>query len=381
MAREFTNIIDYARKELETFEQRPLCRVDSLIFSWVSYYRLPKEAPVTLSDASIPIKELLRTEWLEPMCERLFDAQSSIELLMALAASPRFRDVRVCGYESRTNEQAEQQFAAMTFLLPQGETFVAYRGTDNTLVGWKEDFNMAFKTAVPSQIAAARYLDRVAQNTRGQLWCGGHSKGGNMAVFAGMTCSPQTRARLNKCFSHDGPGFSAKTIADPRWVDAPQIADKTIPQSSVIGMIFENQEQNYTVVHSHSKGFNQHDPFSWEVNGCDFALENKLGLGAIVLDSSVNAWLANATDEQREGFVDAIFSVFEATGESSFADIKANWRTAAPKMAAAAAKLDAEDRGMVLQAVSDVTRALLPSRSRVEQVKKMWKAFERKPLT
>ena len=367
MARGFTNIIDYARRELDTFGQRPLCRVDSLIFSWLSYYRLPKEATVTLDHESMPIKELLRMEWLDSMCERLFDAQSSIELLTALAASPRFRNVRVCGYESRTNDLAEQQFAAMTFLLPSDETFVAFRGTDNTLVGWKEDFNMSFKTTVPSQTAAVRYLDNVAQNTRGRLWCGGHSKGGNMAVFAGMTCSPQTRSRLNRCFSHDGPGFSAKTIADPSWVDMPQIVDKTIPQSSVIGMIFENQEQNYTVVHSQNIGFSQHNPFSWEVDGCDFVLEDKLGIGANVIDSSVNAWLANATDEQREGFVDAIFSVFEAAGENSFADIKANWRTAAPKMLAAAAKLDAKDRDIVLSAIGDVARTMLPSRTKVEQ--------------
>lgn len=361
MARSYENMVDYVRTQLDGFDQRDVCRVDSLVFSWLSYYRLPEEVQEIMAGGGIPLKDLYRADWFDAMCGNLYDPQASIDLLSALAASPRFREVLVCGYVSKSNERAEQQFSAMTFVLSERETFVAYRGTDNTLVGWKEDFNMSFQTAVPSQVAAVRYLNRVAACTQGRIWCGGHSKGGNLAVYAGTMCDDATRARIVRCFSHDGPGFSSKTMADPRWSTASQIADKTIPQSSVIGMVFERQEQDFTVVHSHGTGLSQHDPFSWEVDWRDFVCDDKLGLAANYFDASINEWLATASDEDRERFIDLVFSVISASGEESFGQIKRNWRTAVPHMIAAAMRLDASDRELVLTALGDILRAMLPN--------------------
>ncbi|MBR3223829.1 MAG: DUF2974 domain-containing protein [Atopobiaceae bacterium] len=362
MARGFANVIDYARDELETFDERDVCCVDSLVFSCLSYLRLPQEAQTASDgDECLPIKDLYRSDWFEELCDRTYDPQSSRELLNAVAANPRFREARIMDYVSRTNEVAEQQFSALTFRLSPNSTFVAFRGTDNTLVGWKEDFNMSFKTAIPSQVAAARYLEHVATKTKGRIWCGGHSKGGNLAVYAGMMCDPSTRARIVRCFSHDGPGFSQKTMTDPRWAGADTLVDKTIPQSSVVGMVFERQEQDFTVVHSRGTGLSQHDPYRWEIEGTHFVKDNRLGAGANLFDSSINAWLSNATDEERERFVDAVFSVIEASGEPTFGNIKANWRTAVPLMTVAASRLDAGDRDLVLQAMGDVARAMLPS--------------------
>ncbi len=362
MPRYYSNIIDYARTQLDTFEQRDVCRVDSLVLSWLAYFRLPRDVVASYGQDGMPIKELNRADWFSPMCGRLTDPQSSVELLGVLAASPRFRDVTVSDYESRTNKIAEQQFSAMTFHLGPRSTFVAYRGTDNTVVGWKEDFNMAFKSAVPSQVAAVRYLEHVAERTEGRLWCGGHSKGGNLAVYAGVMCQESTFERLVTCFSHDGPGFSAKTMADARWSRANELVDKTIPQSSLVGMIFENQEHDAKIVHSHSVGFSQHDPFTWEVDWREFVFEERLGVGASVVDASVNEWLSNASDQEREDFVDAVFSVLGAAGEPTMGGIKANWRTTVPRMLAAVALLDPARRKVVTTAVGDVIRTLVPSR-------------------
>ncbi len=363
MAYGFANVIDYARNELDSFDEREVCRVDSLVFSCLSYLRLPQAAQAASDgEEGLPIKDLYRADWFEELCDRTFDPQSSRELLSVVAANPRFRDVRVMDYVSRINEVAEEQFSALAFRLSPTSTFVAFRGTDNTLVGWKEDFNMSFKTAIPSQVAAARYLEHVANKTEGSIWCGGHSKGGNLAVYAGMMCDPSMRARIVRCFSHDGPGFSEKTMTDPLWAGTDTLVDKTIPQSSVVGMVFERQEQDFTVVHSRGTGLGQHDPYKWEVEGLDFAMDDRLDKGANLFDSSINAWLTNATDEERERFVDAVFSVIEASGEPTFGSIKANWRTAVPRMTTAASKLDARDRELVFQAMGDVTRAMLPSR-------------------
>lgn len=360
MAQDFDNIVDYVRTQLDTFRERDLCRVDSLVFSVLSYFRLP-EGVADTHDNGVPIRDLYRAEWFEPMCSKHYDPKSSVELLAACAASPRFRDVVVSGYVSRLNEIAEQQFSAMTFSLYPRATFIAFRGTDNTLVGWKEDFNISFQTKIPSQKAALRYLERVSGQTDGRLWCGGHSKGGNLAVYAGVMSQPTTRERIVRCYSHDGPGFSSETMADPRWKDASGLVDKTIPQSSLIGMVFEGQENNFSVVKSHSVGFAQHDPFSWEVDWRDFAIEEKIDLGARHIDTTVNEWLNETSAETREKFVDAIFKVIGAAGHSSFSEIKSDWRTAFPRMATAAATLDPEDRQVVIRAAKDVLRAMVPS--------------------
>ena len=360
MARDFNNIIDYVRTQLDTFEERDVCRLDSLVLSQLAYFRLPEGVADTAENA-IALKDLYRADWFGAMCSKVYDPKSSVELLTAVAASPRFREVLVSGYVSKVNEVAEQQFSAMTFSLYEDATFVAFRGTDNTLVGWKEDFNISFSTSIPSQKSALRYLERVAGRTSGKLWCGGHSKGGNLAVYAGVMSTPTTRERIVRCYSHDGPGFSAETMSDPRWTGAAELVDKSIPQSSLVGMIFERQENDYSVVRSQSKGFSQHDPFSWEIEGCDFVVEEQIGYGARHVDSTVNEWLATTSTEERERFVDAIFTVVGAAGQDSFADIKATWRTSMPKMAMAARDLDPQDRKIVMEAAVELVGAVIPS--------------------
>ncbi len=361
----YTNVVDYVRTEHETFEERGVCRVDSLVLSILAYAHIPSEVTRASTGEGIAVRELCAAPFLETLCARMYDPQSSTELLTALAESPRFRDVRVSSFVHHTDERAEKQFAAMTLAISPREVYVAFRGTDNTLVGWKEDFNMSFQTAVPSQLDAVKYLNDVSRATSGRIWCGGHSKGGNLAVYASVMCEPAVRGRIVRCFSHDGPGFSAAAMRDPRWEQVRGLVDKTIPQSSVVGMIFEQQERDFSVVRSHGLGFYQHDPYSWEVEGCDFVYERRLGLGATVLDSSLNAWLSNAAAADRERFVDAVFGVLAAAGEDTMAGIKANWRTSVPKMALAASQLPPEDRDLVVTAVVDVLRAMIPARPQV----------------
>ncbi len=362
----YTNVVDYARAQRETFEERGVCRVDSLVFSILAYAHIPSEVVQASTGEGIAVRELCAAPFLGTLCARMYDPQSSMELLTALAESPRFRDVRVSCFAHHTDERAEKQFAAMTLAISPREAYVAFRGTDNTLVGWKEDFNMSFQTAVPSQLEAVSYLNDVARVAPGRLWCGGHSKGGNLAVYASMMCNAEVQGRIERCFSHDGPGFSATTMADPRWNHALSVVDKTIPQSSVVGMVFERQEQDFTVVHSRGTGLSQHDPYRWEVSGCDFVYDKRLDVSATVLDWSVNSWLANATAEERERFVDAVFGVIAASGEDTMAGIKSNWRTSMPRMAVAASQLDPEDKELVMRAVVDVLRTMMPGRSKME---------------
>ena len=252
-------IIDYARTHLDTFTERPLGAVDSLILSWASYLRLPEELAAARGPEGVRIAELHRAEYFEDYVRGVLQPEQGLALLTAMTASPRFRDVRLTRYTSRTDADVEMQFSAMTFLLPDGAAYVAFRGTDSSLVGWKEDFNTSFECPVPSQVEAADYLAAVAGDLDGGIITGGHSKGGNLAVYAAATVAPEVRERVVRAYSHDGPGFLPEVLATSAFVEVAPKVCKTVPQSSVIGMLLEQQE-GYRVVRSRRPMLWQHDP-------------------------------------------------------------------------------------------------------------------------
>lgn len=353
------NIRGYLAREFEGLDERPLGDVDSLVLSCLSYYRLPSEARRARTHEGMALGELFRAEWFEPMTRGLWDPEGLVRLLAAAVASPRLRGLRVSDYEDDFSEAQEKQFSACTLRFPGGGAYVSFRGTDNTLVGWKEDFNMAFETGVPSQLAAVRYLERVAPSVDGPLYLGGHSKGGNLAVYAAARCPGELAARIERVFSHDGPGFTSEALADEAWRERAHLVSKTVPHSSVIGMLFERQE-DYAVVESSTTALAQHDPFSWVVEGADFVRHEGLARGASFLDESLNQWIASMTHAEREGFVDALFSVFAAGGEDTFGELGERWQTSVPAMLREVARLEPEQRGHITRALALLVRSFVP---------------------
>ena len=353
------NVFGYLVREFETLDERPLGDVDSLALACASYYRLPSEAAAARGTEGMPVTDLLRADWVAGMTAGLWDPEGLSRLLVCVAASPRLRGVRVCRYVEDFDEAAEKQFSACTLLLPSGGAYVSFRGTDNTLVGWREDFNMAFETGVPSQLAATAYLERVAGLVEGPLYVGGHSKGGNLAVYAACTCSDAVASRLVRVYSHDGPGFTAETLASEGWRARAGLVSKTVPRSSLIGMLFEQQE-DYAVVDSSVAGVSQHDPFSWVVEGSDFVRLEGLGRGAGFVDGTLNEWISSMTHEEREGFVDTLFSVLSAGGEDTFAALSGNWQTSVPAMLRELSGLEPNRRDLIMRALALLLRAAIP---------------------
>lgn len=351
------NLFGYLAREFETLAERSLAEVDSLVLACLSYFRWPGEGVRGLD--GVPVRELFRAEHFDAMTRGFWDPEGLVRLLAAVVASPRFRDVRICGYVDDFDESAEKQFSACALRLPSGGTYLSFRGTDNTVVGWKEDFNMAFETGVPSQVAAVDYLERMASAIEGPLYLGGHSKGGNLAVYATARCSSATAARIVRSFSHDGPGFTEEALSEEGWLERSRLVSKTVPRSSVIGMIFERQE-DYDVVASSASGLMQHDPFSWVVEGRGFAYEEAIGRGAGFVDRTLNEWLQSMTREEREGFVDALFSVIDAGGRDTFGELREGWQETAPAMLRALAALEPERRAQITRALGLLVRTAMP---------------------
>lgn len=344
------NMVTYAQEVLEDFLQHPFQSVDSLIFSWVAYMHFPETMTKLRSWEGMPVAELLRAEYFEEMFADLWNPEGCRELLYALAASPRFRNVRLCGYVEQLDREQEKQFAAVTFRLYPGLSYVAFRGTDATLVGWKEDFNMAFQCPVPAQEAAAEYLKEAAERCPGGLLIGGHSKGGNLSVYSAAKSESAIQDRIERIYSHDGPGFQEAVLKSGEFQRILPKVEKTLPQSSLVGMLLENQE-DFLVVKSSSVSLWQHDPFSWNVENGGFCTLDRLSVGAKARDDILNEWIRQLSAEERERFVDALFEVIEADGIDTMSEFGADWKKNIPAAFTKLSKLDADTREFVFRAL------------------------------
>lgn len=208
--------------------------------------------------------------------------------------------------------EKQLQFGALAVLLGNGTSFLAFRGTDSTLVGWKEDFNMSFMDTVPAQLAATEYVQRFVQAHPGPLILGGHSKGGNLAVFAAITSAPSIQDQILNIYSFDGPGFSAQLLSTPAYECMMPRVHTFLPQSSIVGILLERKEA-YTVVRSGKIGLLQHDPYSWQVVGGDFIRLEEITGASKFADKTLTQWLSNLTPQQREQVIDVVYD-FVASG-------------------------------------------------------------------
>ncbi len=320
-------ILEYVQQEMRSFAEHPFHEVDSLVLSQFSYIHLgnliaPPSAGVVRTP--LTLQQLYRAECFSYFFANQPDADRNRLLLEACAASPRFRDIGIAYYAEDFDAAAEKQFCAMTFFLNADTAYLAFRGTDATLVGWKEDFNMAFLTPVPSQEAALVYTLSVAKLIRGQLILGGHSKGGNLAVYASMQSPKRLQSRIREIYSHDGPGFRDNVFSSEGFLQIKDRIKKTLPQSSLVGMLLEHQE-NFEVVESSAVGIVQHNPYSWIVRDGAFVKRDTLTSGADYLNRTLADWLSLLSNEQREQFVDALYSVISASDFSSFMELRETW--------------------------------------------------------
>ena len=251
------NILDYLGTEFASFEEKPFNPVDSAALSQFCMVRAEGIVPPLrerkafgrlgtivknlLSPAGRPAHFLdtLRAEHYEHMFSGLIPGRVK-ENMLALAASPRFRDMVIRDYLSLFDTERQTQFAAMTFVYKKEFAYVGFRGTDTSITGWRENFNMCYTAPVPAQEQAARYLEAVAPHLPRRLFVGGHSKGANLALYAALHASAAVQDRSERVYTHDGPGFKAGAFSPDDWRKLDGRIHRTVPQDSVIGMLMES---------------------------------------------------------------------------------------------------------------------------------------------
>lgn len=314
------NIFDYLlwRGDLP-FSQDPPNEVDALIFSALSYLCFEgrvKESPalpVSLTDASEAFFAL-------PDSDSRCRAKADLSLLMAAAETVRFGNSMLLQYRDTLIPEEETQFAAITFFLDDGSAFLAFRGTDYSLVGWKEDFNMSFQETIPAQRLALEYTMEIARKYPVPLRLGGHSKGGNLAVFAAVKADPAVQRRILDVYNNDGPGFTDYLMNDPAYKKMVPKIRTYVPQSSVIGMLLEHEEP-YTIIKSKQLGLLQHELYSWEVLGKEFVLMEEITADSRFLNETIKTWLAELTNQERNEVVDTLFELLSVGNVDNVLDI------------------------------------------------------------
>jgi len=345
----------------------PFNEVDALVLCQISYL----DADGLLGSdfrERMPVSEFARVFRSAPDFARRSDTGAlinslSVQLLFDAGGSSRFGSMKVCGYRTCLDIRREEQFSAMTFLTGDSCAFTAFRGTDDTLVGWKEDFNMGVLETVPAQTDAVEYLSEAMSSVRGPFRVGGHSKGGNLAVYAGAMIRTKLQNRIVEIYNNDGPGFRDETIASPEFQTVIPKLHSFYPQFSIVGMLFSHAGA-YTVVESEQSGIMQHDPFSWHLKRSRFVSLPGFDSGSEHFHKTFNAWFKELPEDSRSKFVETLFGVLQATDARTNSELESNWLRSSAKIISALTKLDQESRGNVIETMQllfRIARRNLPS--------------------
>ena len=329
---QFANIFDYLnwRGDL-SFDTVGICEVDGLIFASLSYVDYSDVVPTEIHGVRKPPALLTVTKrYLQahsggdiPSLGLMLSKQI-VKLLVKASKTRRFGLISPLCFVNHVSDKEQKQFSAIAFALGNGDTVVAYRGTDDTIVGWKENFNMSYVYPVPAQKEAVEFLEYVASKTQGRIYLAGHSKGGNLAVYAGVKASPKTRDRIEAVYSNDGPGFDQAFVSGSDYKEMKSKIHSLLPQSSIVGMLLDNAD-NYAVVKSNTTGFFQHNGFSWAVMGDKFIHLDSITKKSRALDENMEKMLAGMSREERQRFVNALFNAIETqTGATTLTELNAD---------------------------------------------------------
>ncbi len=319
-----TTLYDYIkwRSDLE-FWQDGFNVIDNLVLSCVSYVEMDalftEDGPKTIS-----IMDVNNMYFEKVFDEKKFRDGSILKdapiTLKAIASTNRYKNIRIRNYVSKNDLDKTLQFAAMEFLLPDGTSYVAFRGTDDTIVGWKEDFMLAI-SEVEAEKEAVKYLEEVAEGNDRLLRVGGHSKGGHLAVYSAAKCNKAVRNRILTIYSNDGPGFMEKVANSKAMADIEPKIVRILPEDSVVGLLMEPVGKPI-VVKSNAYAVAQHNLATWSIVGKELETAADVSKTAKILDTTLKENIGKMSDEEIDEFVDNLFSLFEATGALTLTELK-----------------------------------------------------------
>ena len=348
-----TNIFDYLvwRGDL-LFSQDSFNEVDNLILAELCYFDfgivMEKGETVTLETAT---RRYFRhfprgTHKLGLLMSPAFD-----DFLLLAAQSARFSKIKLSFPVSIIKKRPAMQFAAITYELPTGELYIAFRGTDDHIVAWKESLSLAVKDEIPSHKAAAAYVKAILERKSGKVYIGGHSKGGNLAMYAALKIEPSDRDRVLGIYNNDGPGFRQDQSKNEAFLAMQAKLHWTTPYLSVVGAMLEHGD-SAEVIESSGKGMLlQHDAFTWRVRGKSFVRLPGRSDDSKQLENAVKAWTEKLGEKEQTYFLETLYHMLTSSGAETLSDIGEDKIRSAYKATATLLTLKKETRELVAHAL------------------------------
>lgn len=302
------------------FSVDPFNEVDNLVLAELAYTEfgdlIPEGSRVPLRRVQ---KEFFETHSREEIRRSRNPIRRAPLLMDTMITGQRFGEIRLMDYVDILDTESDVQMSAVTYLLDDETAYVAFRGTDNTLVGWKEDFNMSYLPETGGQRKAIEYLDLAAAHLRRPLRVGGHSKGGNFAVYASAFARKSVQDRIINVYTNDGPGFRDEVMQTDEYKAILPKVISIVPETCIIGMLLASSV-NHIIVESNDQGLMQHDGQTWQVRRNRFVRTEMSDLGNFIRKAQKD-WLSKLDDDRREFFVDTLFSLLEASGVDTFGEM------------------------------------------------------------
>ena len=349
------NIMDYIswRGDL-TFSQCPFNEVDNLILACFSYVNLDR-IPAVTRQKGIELKKLVKEFKKLHTIKELEADKSFIRLapfmMFEMAESVRFGNCVIRNYVNEIVTEAEQQFSAVEIVLDDGTSYISFRGTDDTIIGWKEDFNLS-TGVVPAQERAVEYMQRISDKASGMLRVGGHSKGGNLAIYGSVMCKSE-HDKILEIYSNDGPGFSKEFQESPETAEMMPKIIRIIPEYSIIGTLLEHEKQPI-IVASTSRGLLQHDGFSWEVQGPGLVRRDSLNKTALRFIEILHKWIDGMDMEQKRLLIEDLFATLQASGYENLSEVQSGGIKSLAAMVKRLDKFAPESRGMMQELLTAI---------------------------
>ncbi len=348
------DIISYVQEKGNlSFDEWEFNRVDSLVLSELSYLDFHNTKAI-YNGFEVTFSELKEQDIESFSKETLFPDKNK-ELFINVIGSKRFGAIYLGYYRHHQDRENEKQFAAITFRLKKNLYYVAYRGTDGSFVGWKEDLNLSFLPNIPAQSDAVSYYEKVSKWRKGIFLLGGHSKGGNLAVYTAMRCNKHARKKIRAVYNHDGPGFLREVFSTAEYETINHLIHKTVPQDSIVGLLLE-QHGDYSVIESNAFSFLQHNPFNWIVENGDFISVKSVTFLSEYTNQTLNTWLMQLEMETRKEFVDHLYEIFKSTNVETIPELLALGKDGVKILYRSIKESDPDKKNMMYEAIGDLIR-------------------------
>lgn len=304
----------------DSIYDRPFKELDVLALTELTY--LPFDRMVPQGDTTNIEVRLSDAVELVDRTTDFIVTDKHLQLVDILATSKRFKNVKLLNYVDEYDPDVQKQFAAMTYRLTMDVYLVVFRGTDDTLIGWKEDFHMTYMDHVPSQRRAASYLQHVMKEfPKGRFMVAGHSKGGNLAAYACSYLPDHLIEKVDAIYCYDAPGLNKAIIETEGYQRIAHLIHRFVPQGSIVGMMLEVPEPATIVKSRAFGGFAQHDAFTWMVEKDGFVTLDQTSPDSQQMDQTLKQWVQEVPDSQLKKFFDTFFGLFLDAGITSINDL------------------------------------------------------------